>query len=241
MPYILLGEPAYESFGSALEGRGFIPVPLPMEKRLCKTVDTHADTLIFNHENTLIANRDYASGLPSHIAAGILRVSEAPTGGYPSDTVFNALTVGRFMFARMASLAPSVKSYAVSAGLIPVNVNQGYAKCSTLALSSSRAAVTADEGMAKAMESVGITVLRIAPGGIALKGCEYGFIGGASFVYEPKCCCSLSGHERYVYFFGNIRRHPDSEKILAFIHRFGYKPICLDGELCDFGGAVIIE
>ncbi len=240
MPYILLGSPAYERFAGTLKSFGFAPISLPHDPRLNKTVSTHADTLIFSSGTAAIANADYIARLPENIADKLTAVSESPYGAYPTDTAFNALTVGRFMFARLASLAPSLKQYADDMGLTPINVNQGYAKCSTLAIPSARAAITADKGMAAAMESAGISVLRISEGHIALDGCEYGFIGGASFVWEPICCCSVAEHTRRVFFFGDIRRHPDGEAIVDFLHRFGCETVSLGGELTDFGGAVII-
>ena len=240
MSYILLSEDAHSKYSYELESLNFQPIPLPADKRLNKIVQSHADTLIFQSESTLIANADYITAIPHQIAQRFIAVPEAPIGDYPSDTIFNALTVGRYMFAREAGLAPSVKKHAASSALTLVNVNQGYAKCSTLALSAARAAVTADKGMAAAMESVGITVLRISCGHIALDGCNYGFIGGTSFVVEPGYCRSLSEYKPSVFFFGDINGHPDGNRITEFITRLGYRTVCLSGELTDFGGAVII-
>ena len=61
-----------------------------------------------------------------------------------------------------------------------MNTKQGYARCDVLPLESAGKAVTADRGMAKALTENRIDVMVIRPGGIALDGCEYGFIGGAS-------------------------------------------------------------
>ena len=240
MPYILLGEPAFKLYADTLFRCGFTPISLPPEANLSTAVRTHADTLIWSDGTTHIANSEYISRLPSDLRSYITEVSDAPYGEYPNDTVFNALRVGRYLFARTASLALSVRQAAQANGLEIVNVNQGYAKCSTLALSAHGAAVTADEGMAKAMESRGIRVLRITPGYIALDGCEYGFIGGASFVYEPLNCCSIGHEPRRVFFFGSLRTHPDAEAITHFLSQYGYEAVSLEGRLTDFGGAIIV-
>lgn len=240
MPYILLGEPCYRLYADTLRSYDFTPVPLMPDARLNKTVRTHADTLMYSDGTVHIANADYATSLPEKVRELLIKTPDTPYGDYPTDTVFNALRVGRYLFARTASLSPTVRRAAEESGLTLVNVNQGYAHCSTLPLSSARAAVTADEGMAKAMEACGIRVLRIACGHIALEGCEYGFIGGASFVYEPRNCCSLSRFSRYVFFFGDLHRHPDGNAVKEFITSLGYEVISLGGALTDFGGAVIV-
>ena len=241
MPYILIGEPCYNMYADKLAAYGFVPIALPASEHLNKTVASHADTLIYSDGTVHIINSDYLTKLPKNIHDRFSPVPEAPNGSYPRDAAFNALRIGRFLFARFASIAPSVRSAAHEAYLTEVNVNQGYAKCSTLALTGAHAAITADEGMARVMESVGIEVLRITPGHIRLEGCEYGFIGGASFVWEPKNCCSISRFGRYVYFFGDIRRHPDGGRIAEFVEKHGYEVISSDGILTDFGGAVVLE
>ena len=73
-------------------------------------------------------------------------------------------------------------------------------------------------------------VLLIEKGHIELPGFDYGFIGGASFVYEDK-----------VIFFGNIERHPDFENIKDFIEATEYELIYNNSiPLTDIGGAVIL-
>ena len=231
MRYILLSEIACRKYEKALQSLGFKPIPLAADKRLNQTVSSHADTLIYTNGTVCIANSDYKQALPNEVRTLITGVAESPSGGYPTDAIFNALCIGKLVFARQASLAEAVKASANSAGYTLVNTNQGYAKCSTLAIPPKNAAITADSGMAKAMERHGVRVLKISPGHISLPGCEYGFIGGASFVCE---------HTKTVYFFGDITAHPDAEGIISFIKNVGYDVYSLDGELTDFGGAVII-
>ncbi len=231
MPYILISKLAHKKYAAKLKLLGFTPISLPTDKRLNKTVSSHADTLIYTDGTVLIANSDYINTLPEEVRSLIVGVPKCPSGDYPTDAVFNALCIGELLFARTASLAEAVKVSAKSAGYTIINVKQGYAKCSTLALPKKNAAITADSGMAKAMEQYGVRVLKISPGHITLPGCEYGFIGGASFVDEKS---------ETVYFFGDITAHPDAEDIISFIKEAGYSYISLDGELTDFGGAVII-
>ncbi len=229
MPYILSCEPCLNIYADELAKYDFTPIPLPADEWISPPVNTHADTLIYSDGINHIINRLYSEKLPSEILAHFIVVPDSPAGRYPTDTAFNTLRIGKYLFARTKSLSDAVRKNAEENGLALVNVNQGYAKCSTLALSSANAAVTADEGMARAMEACKVNVLRITPGHIALEGCEYGFIGGASFVYRDT-----------VYFFGTLGDHPDSERISRFLSDYGYRQIELGGTLTDFGGAVII-
>ncbi len=231
MSYLLLGEPCFNIYAKALEKYGYTPIALQSDSRLNKTVSAHADTLIFACGDEYAVNADYARTLPSFIKKRLTPVSDTPCGAYPTDTAFNALVLGGALFARLDSLSDAVRAIAEKRGLTPVNVRQGYARCSTLALDSANAAITADAGMARALSSRGIDVLTVSQGHIALDGCEYGFIGGASFVDESTRC---------VYFFGDVSSHPDSEQINAFLTRHGYAPISLGGTLTDFGGAVTL-
>ncbi len=229
MPYILLGEPCFNIYASELTKYDFTPVPLSADKRIAPPVNTHADTLIYTDGRNRIINRDYIKKLPPELFGSFILTEDSPSGKYPTDAAFNTLRIGQYLFARAKSLSDAVRKNAKENGLALVNVNQGYAKCSTLALPSANAAVTADEGMARTMESCGIRVLRITPGHIALAGCEYGFIGGASFV-----------HRDAVYFFGSLDAHPDSEQISRFLSDRGYRTVELSGILTDFGGAVVL-
>ncbi len=239
MSYILLGEPAAKIYGGELNKMGLHAIALPRHGRLNAIVSTHADTLIFTHGDTCIINKEYLELLPDCIKNRFIPVNDCPMGTYPTDTVFNAAVCGQFLFARLKSLSPAILSYAEIAGLIPVNVNQGYAKCSTLTLPQTNAAITADEGIAEAMEKVGIDVLKISHGHIALNGCDYGFIGGASFLWER--AHGESDSRRVVCFFGHISAHPDASAIRNFIENHGYEVLCLSGKLTDFGGAVVFS
>lgn len=231
MSYLLIGKPCYNIYADSLKKYGFTPIPLEADTRLNATVSTHADTLIFSLGDTLVANSDYARTLPSVIGERITETDDTPCGAYPTDTAFNALVLGGKLFARLDSLSGAVRTTAEKNGLSPVNVRQGYARCSTLALTAANAAITADAGMARTLCANGVDVLEIEPGHIALDGCEYGFIGGASFADE-------ANHR--VFFFGNLASHPNSSQIEAFLARHGYEVISLDGTLTDFGGGVVV-
>lgn len=219
-----------ERFKSELLWLGFLPIGIPKDNRVNDIVSSHCDTLIFP-KNKLVANKDYIKKLPKNLQSFFIPVTDFPYGNYPTDTVFNALKIGNFIFAHK-SVSASVLNYAAEIGATLVPVKQGYARCSTLALEKSNAAITADSGMAASMKKAGIDVLEIEPGHIELSKANYGFIGGASFVCHSK---------KTVCFFGNLAKHPNAAEITDFILSYGYTPISLNGTLTDIGGAVIIS
>ena len=231
MSYLLIGKPCFNIYADALKKYGFTPIPLEADARLNTVVSTHADTLVFTLGNNHIVNKDYAQILPPFMSEHFSLTDDTPHGTYPTDTAFNALTLGGKLFARLDSVSEAVLAAARQCGLSPVNVRQGYARCSTLTLGCANAAVTSDAGMARTLSSNGIDVLKIESGHIALEGCEYGFIGGASFTDE-------ANHR--VFFFGDLATHPNHEQIEAFLTRHAYTAISLGGTLTDFGGGVII-
>ncbi len=228
MKYILINENYHKRYFPALEAHGFEVVPLPAAGGLNRIVAAHADTLIFGDGR--IINEDYLKKLPSFLWGYFTPSKERPHGNYPDDTVFNVLKVGRHIFCGKA-VSGDIISYANENGLTVIPVKQGYAHCTTLAIDEKYSAITADRGMAAAMERVGINVLTISEGHITLEGAKYGFIGGASFV---------DADTRRVYFFGDISAHPDADKIIDFIENLGYTALALDGSLTDIGGAVIL-
>ena len=222
----------------SLERQGFTVCSLPPCAKLGEAVRSHPDTLICRISKELILSADYceswAYGLsdireyfPSfkiHFGADALGPK------YPEDTRYNALIIGKYIFCKVDSISEKVLEIADANGLVTVPVKQGYCGCTVLPLGDN-AAITADEGMALAMEKVGIKVYRISQGGIRLYPHEYGFIGGASAVYRDN-----------VYFFGDFKTHPSWEVIDSALKEQGYKAIGLaEGELFDFGGIIFLE
>ena len=92
-------------------------------------------------------------------------------------------------------------------------------------------AITGDEGMARALTSVGIKVTLISNGDISLPPYDYGFIGGTAGVLGNT-----------VYFLGNPMLYRDGDKIVKAITEAGYKFEALSDEpLSDLGRIIFIE
>ncbi len=150
---------------------------------------------------------------------------------YPENILLNCLYLNNILYGKLDSVDDTVLDYCKANGIKTVNVNQGYARCSSLQISEN-AVITADRSIEKALNNNGADVLLITEGNIELKGYDYGFIGGTGF-YD-------SG---IVYFFGNIKKHPDYDKIKEFIRYNNsiIEIICQDMPIIDIGGAVIIK
>lgn len=149
---------------------------------------------------------------------------------YPENVLLNCLYLNNKLYGKLSALDDSVLEYCRENGIKTVNVNQGYTRCSTLVVNK-KAAITADKSIEKALKNDGADVLLIEPGHIELKGFNYGFIGGASFCDNNK-----------VFFFGNIKAHPDYDKIKQFCdkNKLNIEILRKDMPLTDIGGAVVI-
>lgn len=225
---LFIGKRCFDRFNGELRGLGYDPIPLSALSDLGAVVCDHADTLIFKCGRRCLTSEKTLMSLPPEVRDRFSVSSDAPHGKYPKDVCFNALEVDGRLFARLESLSSDAKRIADGCGLKMVNVRQGYAACSALRVAASVA--TADRGLYAALKSEGIDALLIQAGGISLEGCEYGFIGGASFCDDEK---------RRVVFFGRL---PDeySSTLISFCSERGYEPIELSGELTDLGGGVLL-
>ncbi|MEG2088046.1 MAG: hypothetical protein RR022_07570, partial [Angelakisella sp.] len=82
---------------------------------------------------------------------------------YPNDISLNFLMQKNYCFGMCSNMPLQLKNHCVYAGLQPVAVKQGYARCS-VAVVSANAAITADTGLYNAMTAIGIDVLLIGAG-----------------------------------------------------------------------------
>lgn len=212
-----------------LRVRGIDVITTVEDRRLPKPVCWHPDTHICAIDGKAVALK--GSPLAKALSACGVDVEEAwgaPGDMYPNDALCNALCWGPWAVGNVKTVDKLILQKAGGLGLSWIPVNQGYAACST-ALVDDHAAITADEGIARALESHGIEVLRIRPGFIELPGYGYGFLGG--------CCGKLS--PRQMVFVGRIDSHPDGEKILRFLAARKIQTIeLMNRPLLDVGGII---
>lgn len=156
-----------------------------------------------------------------------ISLSSSPCqGAYPGDVRLNCAIVGREVFA---NLKAADERFLQQKKFHFHHVKQGYAGCSVRSISE-RSVITDDSSIAMAAEKVGISVLLIEKGDIALPGHEYGFIGGAS--------TKISKDE--VLFFGDITAHRSWQRIKDFLEKNNCHPLYLNFPLTDYGGIIPI-
>ena len=221
----------------ALLIRGARIIKLPPAKKLPAPMASHPDMLLFLHKNRIITSAEYCEEY-SYIFSDIREFSASAEftftndlfcDKYPSDAIFNALTVANRIFLKKDTVSEAVVSYAASCGMDIIHTKQGYPACTVLSFGNS--AITADFGMARVLSEHGVKVTLIENGDILLPPYEYGFIGGAGGVYNNE-----------VYFLGDISLHRDAEKICDAIRAEGFSPISLSDEpLTDLGRILFID
>lgn len=151
-------------------------------------------------------------------------ISEDLVKKYPFDARLNCKAVGNTVILNRKTVSKDILDYCVNTGKIIIDVPQGYAACSTVALSET-AFITSDKGIYNALVNNGLNPLLIKEGYIEIEEYDYGFIGGASgFVGDT------------LYFFGDISTHPDYEKIKTYLDKNNVKFKAFDGKLTDIGG-----
>ena len=219
---------------AALVEHGFSVIKLPKMATLPPPIASHTDILSFKLGDKIFFSEKYFEeffeALAPLDAEKVTKTKSSQGANYPLDAIFNGLVMGNKLFCKADTFSKEIISYAVSLGMKIQPVKQGYPACTTLKISEN-AAITSDRGMARALKNENISVLEIENGGILLPPYEYGFIGGAGAVYGDK-----------VYFFGDIEKHSDADKILEFIRKHGKSVISLSQEtLRDLGGILFIE
>lgn len=172
-----------------------------------------------------------------HCSLGSRIVSGMPAGpSYPENIGFNGVRLGSYFIHNLRYTAPEVRAEAERLGLTPVNVKQGYTKCSLVVVESgcSRqkrpAVITADRGIAKVLAPLPIDMLLIEEGHVRLPGFPYGFLGGASGAIGTD-----------LLFHGNLNLHPNYTQIVEFIQAKGKNPVWFTGfPLTDIGSIITL-
>lgn len=205
----------YQCFCDELINRGYNIIPSKNIDVFNPPEQKHADMQILKIQDRIFTLGD---------------CKRKPQRAYPYNVLLNCLYFNNRLYGKLNAVDDSVIDYCNKSGIETVNVNQGYTRCSTLAIND-KAAITADKSIDKAMKNKGEEVLLISPGNILLEGFNYGFIGGSSFA-----------DEKTVYFFGDITKHPDYRKISDFIEKYNSKIeiLCKKQPLTDVGGAVLL-
>ncbi len=236
-PLFLIGESTDNNIVKKIESLGFRPILLPADARLPKPTRSHADMLIFLIDANVFCNRSYFESnrqlfaLIEEYGYTVIPCDFEVNNVYPHDIALNQAPIGKYILGNQKFCAKEILSYLKDQDYLYVNIKQGYAKCSTLILNKN-AIITADDSIINIATKLGIDVLKTqnGPNEIKLNGYDYGFIGGASAVYETN-----------VYFFGDIELHQNKKEIESFCKNHGFSTMSLSNKpLYDFGGAFIL-
>lgn len=189
------------------------------------SLERHGDIQIFElTKNQIIIPKNVESHYAKLKKWGMQLIigEEIPKMPYPNDCPYNGVRIGTYIFSH-PKREKQIENYAIQNNLTVISVKQGYTKCNVLAFGNRF--ITSDRGLSSSFEKMGLEGLLISPGHVNLDGYSYGFIGGASGVWE-----------REVYFTGSLRFHPEGEKIRNYIQESGFSVVELrDEPLIDIG------
>ena len=210
---------------AVLEARAGETRLLPPFSRLQRAVASHADMLLFPTDGGLIVHGEYYEANKALFEGVNVITADGDAGpDYPNDISLNALDAGGGI---LLSLTERTDGRIKALFKTHIRVRQGYTRCSCAKVGNGF--ITSDRGIFVSLEKAGKAALLIRPGHVALPGCEYGFIGGASV--------RLSDSE--TAFFGDVTRHPDYAEMADFARGLGAALVSLsDEELTDIGGGV---
>lgn len=191
-----------------------------------EAISGHPDIFMCQSPTSLVV----APNLPQEILSWLRQeeidfvTGSGPVGSrYPATACYNAVITGSMVIHRGGITEAMILGLHKERTF--VDVNQGYTRCSLLALPGERF-ITSDLSIEKALSALQKDVLYVPPQGILLPGMEHGFFGG---------CCGILRNEIFV--LGNLDLYPGGEQVKFFASSAGLTIISLyDGPLWDGGG-----
>ena len=207
------------------------PVIIPSAQGFISSLKNHADIQLCRIDNHFFVHPlfDQKTFEKINNNAKVTRCGKFLSELYPSDASYNVCYTGKYLIHNLNYTAPEILTFCKSRNITSIHINQGYARCSILPVNA-EAVITADKKSADILKKSVIDVLLIQNGFIKLEGFKYGFIGG---------CCGISGDR--IFFTGNLNKHPDEDKILSFINKYGKKAEFLSEELIDIGSIFFLN
>ncbi len=222
----------YPMFTKEIENMGNRVITSDCIKSILAPERNHADMQILQI-NDVIFMLNECSILRESLPNKSIRFCKNSAGSkYPDNILLNFLYLNGKLYGKKSAIDPVVEEYCIDNNIDIINVNQGYARCSTLVIKEN-AVITSDKSIEKALRKDGVDVLLILSGNIILDGFDYGFIGGASGKLDKNT----------IVFFGNIKKHPDYNIIRNFCNKYNVKIKIISEEmaLTDIGGIVRID
>lgn len=203
---------------------------LPYKERYHTDMQVHNcgyDTFFLRNSCSILKNKIREI----HSNAKVQIIEKQTNNKYPNNILLNGAFTGDYYICKKVHSDKNLLLWYINNGIKIIDVNQGYARCST-AIISNNAIITDDEAIYQACKNYNnIDVLKISKGSIKLNGYNYGFIGG----------CCFKADKSSLIFFGNPKLHTDYENIKAFCRNYNVELIAINsGILTDIGGVVTI-
>jgi len=183
-----------------------------------------------NYNNIVVAPNvyDYYKEVLKPYGFNVICGESTIKNKYPYNIHYNIVILKKFAIHNFKYTDKVILDYIEKNNIEKINVSQGYCKCS-ICVVDDNSIITSDEGIYKEVIKHDIDCLLIEKGHIDLFELNYGFIGGCSFL--------LSNNE--LAFLGNIKKHPDYDKILNFVKSKNKKLISLSNDkLIDLGSVI---
>lgn len=224
---------------SVIEGRlnkmGIECIKTVKCRELYEAVDGHPDMLMLHMgDNRIVLAPNIYEEMEPQLAKKGFAVTKGATWlvrNYPGNIAYNVLRMGDLVLHNTKCTDAEVVRVLEKENAKMINVRQGYTKCSVCILDS-RTIITSDQKLSIIAEKHGIKCLLIKPGGIKLKGLNYGFIGGASGLLS----------KNQIAFTGKLESLEDNSKLLDFLDRKGFEIIALcDEEMVDYGSIIPLK
>lgn len=232
---LIVSEDIYKESEETLLNSGYKLFKIKRNDWMEQAVSSHPDMYMVNINSRILYDNYIAhlfdAAVPSKEAIKCNRgVDKLKCCEYPYNIGFNCVSVGNKLICNSKYTCKAVLEFAEPMNYEIIDVNQGYAKCSTCVINNN-AIITEDISIAKCAERKGIEVLLIEKGFVGLKGYDYGFIGG---------CCGMID-DKLLAFNGNIKFHPNGKAIEEFCsnHSVNILNLC-DRDLYDIGSIFII-
>ena len=242
MPVLLLSRGVPEKTVAGARKCGFDVIILPAADGMDAPVASHPDMTLYAGFGRLFVRRAHMSDAAfSEAVSDALRAvpslsltvtDDLPSACYPDDVKFNCFTLCGCLFGKLSAVSPHILAAAKAYGVMPVNVAQGYAKCSSCVFGDS-AVITSDTSIYCAVKAHGGDAYLIGGGNITLPGYgggNDGFIGGASF---------FAGGT--LYFLGDVDFHPDCGIMKEAAARHGAAVVSLSDENLFDSGCLYLE
>lgn len=212
---------------------GIEVIPIKPNKCFDNRVNTHTDLSVFHlgDKKIILYNQSELSAKLKDLGMEVLEIkNDNQNVLYPNDCTLNGFILGQNIFVKKSVVDNNISTYADLHSLAFADVNQGYAKCSTIPLDDN-SFITDDISIYNKGKALGYSCILVSKGDVKLDGFDYGFIGG----------CAFKISKNKLAFFGDITKHKDYRQIYDFAAHKGIEIEYLTShDLYDVGSVIPI-